>query len=97
MEPTVAKRKWITSQRRLALGPKFIQEMEAERRRKRVAEAARLNAVAARRCPFCYRYKATSVAMHEEHERRCHKRFKPQLDKDRLERREQLRKYLEAN
>ncbi len=91
------KRRWITSQRLLALGPDFIQKLQAERKRRRMAEAERLNSVEARRCPFCHRRKTASVALHEEHEHRCWKQHRPQLDKERAERREQLRKHLEAN
>ena len=63
-----------------------------DERQERIAEAARVNQVEAKRCPFCFRYKALSVAMHEQHERGCYKRKKLQLAQDRAKKREALRK-----
>lgn len=81
------------SQRRLAL-LQYKEEMaqiEEARRQARIAEASRVNAVEARRCPFCFRYKAASVALREQHERRCYRNKRPQLERDRVAKREVLR------
>lgn len=79
------------------MGLIFAAQLKAEKDARRIAEATRLNAVEARRCPFCFRYKAASVALHEQHERRCLRSLWKRLQVDRLKRREDLRDALKRN
>ena len=93
----MGKRRWITSQRVLAMGPGFWSERKAERRAARIAEMQRLNAVESRACPYCSRRRTSCIAIHEQHEGRCLKRLWRRLNVERLKRREDLRKHVQGD